>query len=246
MKKIALLFILFWNAVLFSQVNYKYVVVPKKFNFFKEENKYNLNSITKSFFEKEAFLVFYEGDSFPKELAENRCLALYANAIENNSLFVTKINFEIKDCYNKVIFTSNQATSREKDLKTAYTLVFREALASMSGKLNFKSSKVSSDSFTSITDEVKLTPEIVSKKVEEIAEILPNEKILFAIPTPTGYKLVNSKPEMILVLYKTNSLNIFIAKKDTIQGVLLKNSFGWFFEYYQNEKLVSEKLEVKF
>jgi hypothetical protein len=49
-----------------------------------------------------------------------------------------------------------------------------------------------------------------------------------------------------MVLYNTSNSSIFIAKKDTIQGVLIKNNGNWIFEYYINEKLVSEKVAVKF
>jgi hypothetical protein len=33
---------------------------------------------------------------------------------------------------------------------------------------------------------------------------------------------------------------------DDFSGVFLKKINGWFFEYYQKETLVSEKVEVKF
>lgn len=249
MRKIALLLVLLSYTFSFAQENYKYLIIPSKFSFFKEENKYNLNAMTKFFFEKEGFQVVYESESLPKELAENRCLALYANAIENNSLFVTKINFEIKDCYNKVIFTSDQGTSREKDLKTAYTLVFRQALASMSGKLNFKSSKVSNEIVTSIpqkTDEV-----IVSNDMKEAIDtgIIVDNNVsnqLFAQPIANGFQLINGEPKVIYKIYKTTSKEIFIATKDNKNGVFFSKNNEWFFEYYVNDKLVTEKVDVKF
>ena len=40
-----------------------------------------LSSMTKAFFEKEGFEVFYDTDEFPSELASNSCLALYVNAL---------------------------------------------------------------------------------------------------------------------------------------------------------------------
>ena len=104
MKKLFLLLLLGFSFS-FAQGNYKYVVVPLKFSFFNENNKYNLNAMTKSFFEREGFEAFYDTDQFPKELAQNRCSALFVNVIENNNLFVTKINVEIKD--NKVLLVSD-------------------------------------------------------------------------------------------------------------------------------------------
>ncbi len=55
MKKLVLLFVFFLSSFSFAQESYKYAIIPKKFNFFKEENRFNLNSITKSFFENQGF-----------------------------------------------------------------------------------------------------------------------------------------------------------------------------------------------
>ena len=35
--------------------NYKYIIVPKKFDFLKEENQYRVNTFTKFLFEKQGF-----------------------------------------------------------------------------------------------------------------------------------------------------------------------------------------------
>jgi hypothetical protein len=138
MKKIFLLLVLFIYSFSFAQDNYKYVIVPKKFDFFKEENKYNLNAITKSFFENEGFTVIYDTEEFPSELAANRCSGLYLNVLEKSNMLYTKIIFEIKDCKNKTILTSKQGESRDKEYEKAYKESFRAALVSMRGHLDFK------------------------------------------------------------------------------------------------------------
>ena len=241
MKKIALLLLLVSYTFSFAQEKYKYIIVPKKFEFFKEENKYNTSYITKSFFEKEGFQVFYDTDYFPDELAKNRCLALFVNAIENNSLLNTKINFEIKDCFNKVVYVSNQGESREKELKTAYTLAFRQALSSMSGMLNFKSSQIKKETLP-----ISEADKIVAKDIKVVNKTGVNSNQLFAIPTESGYKIVDSAPKTIMIIHKTSHSDVFIAEKDDFTGVFLKKINGWFFEYYQNNKFISEKVEVKF
>jgi len=244
MKKITLLLLLLSSTFSIAQEQYKYMIIPSKFSFFKEENKYNLNSVSKYFFEKEGFQVYFDTETLPEELAKNRCLAVYANAIENNTLFLTKITFEIKDCHNTLIFTSNQGTSREKDLKTANTLAFREALSSMSTKLKLKTAPQKTIYHTTV--EPITTIESNTKENDVASKTTETTNPLFAIPTSNGYKLVDANPSTIMVLYNTSNSSIFIAKKDTIQGVLIKNNGNWIFEYYINEKLVSEKVAVKF
>ncbi|WP_291136348.1 hypothetical protein [Flavobacterium sp. UBA7663] len=248
MRKVVLIIALFLSCISFAQESYKYIIIPSQFSFFNEANKYGLSELTKSFFQSEGYEVYYDNEKLPDDLMKNRCLALFANAFESNTMFMTKVHFELKDCTTNTLLKSQLATSREKEYKIAYTQTFRQALTSLKGKLNFKNTQFSNDVITSTPVEIKSTPEIDSDEVveEEIDEILPNTNQLFAIPTETGYKLVNSKPETIMVLFNTSSLSIYIAKKENIQGVFIKNIYGWFFEYYQNNKLVSEKVEVKF
>ena len=241
MKKVVLIIGLFLSFVSVAQESYKYIIIPSQFSFFNEANKYGLSELTKSFFQSEGYEVYYDNEKLPNDLMKNRCLALFANAFESNTMFMTKIHFELKDCTTNTMLKSQLATSREKQYKLAYTQTFREALSSLKGKINFKNV----DAIEKI--EVVETPkevDVVSKN-----EIISNSvasNTLFAIPMVNGYKLVNDKPETIFILKKTSADNIFIAQKDSKSGVLMKKSSGWFFEYYEGDKLFSEKVEVKF
>ncbi len=241
MRKVVLIIALFLSCISIAQESYKYIIIPSQFSFFNEANKYGLSELTKSFFQSEGYEVYYDNEKLPNDLMKNRCLALFANAFESNTMFMTKIHFELKDCTTNTMLKSQLATSREKEYKTAYTKTFREALSSLKGKINFKNV----DAIEKI--EVVETPkevDVVSKN-----EIISNSvasNTLFAIPMVNGYKLVNDKPETIFILKKTSADNIFIAQKDSKSGVLMKKSSGWFFEYYEGDKLFSEKVEVKF
>ncbi len=233
MKKIALFLLLVTYTFSFAQENYKYVIVPKKFSFFNEENKYNTNLLTKSFFENEGFQVFYDTDSMPTELSKNRCLALFVDVNENNSLFQKKVTIQIKDCYNKMLYISVQGVSKEKEFDKAYSVAFRAALSSLKGKMKFKNSnEVSTETVTK------------SLPVTEIKNTTANA--LFAIPLQNGFKIVDDVPNVVYELLATSMENVYSAKKGSISGTFLKKNAGWFFEYYENDKLVSEKVNVKF
>jgi hypothetical protein len=69
---------------------------------------------------------------------------------------------------------------------------------------------------------------------------------LFALPIENGYKIVDSEPKVVYFIQNTSNENVFMAKKGDIQGTFLKKNTGWFFEYYQEGKLISEKVNVKF
>jgi hypothetical protein len=220
-----------------AQENYKYAIVPKKFSFFSDENEYNTSSMTKAFFEKEGFVVYYDTDEFPSELANNRCMAFYVNVLKKSNMFITKINFELKDCANKIIYTSIQGSSKEKEYQKSYNESFRLALVTMKGQLNFTNTSTGNAIIEKET--VTATPIAVESKN------IPKEG-LTAIAIQNGYKLVDSVPSVIYELLATSIENVYTAKKGTISGTFLKKNTGWYFEFYQNDQLVSEKVDVKF
>lgn len=241
MKRFFVLAVLLVATISLAQEKYEYVIVPKKFDFLKE-NEYNLNALTKSFFETEGFAVYYDGEELPVELANNRCKALYADAVEENTMFKTKIIFQIKDCQNKILLESFEGSSGEKSYKKAYNEAFRFALTSLKGQLNLKN--------TFNKKEVEEKPVIVEDVVAEVIPATPQKSTnlnqLFALPIENGYKLVDSVPNVIYIIQNSSEGNVFIASKGEIYGVFQKKINGWYFDYYQDGKLISEKVSVKF
>jgi hypothetical protein len=49
-----------------------------------------------------------------------------------------------------------------------------------------------------------------------------------------------------MTLFKTSVQDCFIADNGQSKGVVLKKDGKWFFEYYNNDKLISEGLLIKF
>ena len=47
-------------------------------------------------------------------------------------------------------------------------------------------------------------------------------------------------------IYKTSNPSCFIAYKGNNQGVLVNKDNQWFFEYFTNSKMFSEKIEINF
>ena len=69
---------------------------------------------------------------------------------------------------------------------------------------------------------------------------------LYAQATATGYQLVDTTPKKVLTLFKTSQQDYFTANNGKHQGMVFKKEGQWYFEYYQNDKLISEKLDIKF
>ncbi|PZR18205.1 MAG: hypothetical protein DI539_16655 [Flavobacterium psychrophilum] len=240
MKKTFLLFAFLISGVTFAQSinDYKYIVVPEKFEWLKEANRFNLNTLTKMLFEKYGWQVFYPTQKMPDELALDRCKALYANVNDESGLMRTALTIELKDCEGKVVFTSVEGTSKEKTFQKAYYEALREASQSVA-QLNYKYSGKNDTP-------VKTAQAVPAHQQAATPETVNNTNQLFAQPIANGYQLVDNTPKVVLKIYKTSQQDSYTAVSDTKNGVVFKRGNDWVFEYYQNDKLISEKLNIKF
>ena len=126
-----------------------------------------------------------------------------------------------------------------KIYKKAYYEALREASASLAS-LNYK--YVGPATVATTTQEIKpLTSSPAATPVP-----VNVEGQLFAQPIANGYQLVDTTPKVVAKMYKTSQQDYYTAQGDNKNGVIFKKGNDWFFEYYQNDKLVSEKLSIKF
>ena len=93
-----------------------------------------------------------------------------------------------------------------------------------------------------VTSQTLAATAIVPAPVADMTD--PN--LLYAQPTENGYQLIDKTPKVVMKLLKTSRPDSFIAIKDGVQGTLNAKDNQWFFEYYKNDQLVSEKVVVKF
>jgi hypothetical protein len=253
MKKLVFLLTIAFSTFGFSQSldDYKLALVPSRFSIFKNDDFNRLNILTKMYMQKYGFDTYMDSETQPLDFANSNCNKVYVDLVENNTLFVTKVKVVIKDCNGKVVATSEEGKSREKDFLVAYNEALRSAFNSFSALINHKyvpnSSEIVQPKLV-IAEEKKeekgqQTIQELSNTTEPVKEL--NLATLFAQPISNGYQLIDSEPKVIYKIYKTSDKNVYSAVKGTIQGVLIAKNGGWFFEYYQNDKLVSEKVDVK-
>ncbi len=256
MKTRFLLLLLLVACYGFSQsVNdYKAVIIPLKYEFQKLDNQYRLQTLTKFNLDKAGFKSFYNNESIPLEF-KDRCSLLYVDVINESSLFVTKLHVVFKDCYGVAIFNSEIGRSKEKEYGMSYAEALNEAFKSVYALQYNYSEKVIANKIEIITvnapvvkpSEV-LVPVVVAKKEIVDSKIIENisPNLLYAQPTAYGYQLIDSEPKVVMKVYKTSNPASFMATKGSVQGVLVSKDNQWFFEYYQNDQLISEKVAVKF
>ncbi|MFL9845822.1 hypothetical protein [Flavobacterium rhizosphaerae] len=249
MKKLFLLAALLIGLASFAQTqdinNYKYVIVPEKFDFLKDPNEYNLNTLTKMLFEKYGFVVFFTNDNLPPDLMANKCRALYGDLEDHSDWFGSGLSILLKDCGGKVIFESEVGKSKIKDYQKGYYEALRKASVSLDG-LNYKyAGDTALNTAQPIATQTANPPKAVAATAATPTPVV-NKDILFAQPIENGYQLVDTTPKVVLKMYRTSQQDSYTAVGDGKNGVVFKKGNDWFFEYYQNDKLISEKLEIKF
>lgn len=243
MKKVLLSLILLLSFASYSQnINdYQYVIVPKKFTFLKEADKYGLNTTVKLLLQKYGFKAYFDDESFAEENNGNRCDFLSADLVNESGFMITKLKVSLKDCKGNVVYQTQMGSSRDKKYTVAYNQALRAAAQSFE-TLNY--------SYTgkSVTNQVSPS-EVVEEITTVTPDVVPSSNsgvFFFAQPIPNGYQVVNSEPKVVMRLFITSQKNVFLAVRENRQGVVILKNNQWFFEYYENGNLVSESINLKF
>lgn len=198
MNKIVSIFFIFYCSILLGQNNinsYKYILVPKQFEFQKSEDQYQLNSLSKFLLKKAGYTVFFSDEQYPNDLATNSCLGLKMSINNNSSMFKTKMNIELLDCYNKVVFSTNEGTSRKKEYKAAYHEAIRRAFKDLE-ELEYKYSDAPvNEAVTKVKKQKSIEPIVEIDKVEKRV-VAKDKKILTKkkISQPDKIKKLVIKP----------------------------------------------------
>ncbi len=239
--------------------DYKYVIVPKQFESFNKIDKYQVNSLVKFLLKKNNFTVFFNDEQLPEDLARNKCLALTASLKDNSGMFTTKTQLSLKDCFNNILFTSKEGTSKIKEYKKAYHEAIRRSFQSVK-TLNYKYQPTTTTETNqttvhsaAINTEEKIKKEVISgKEVSKdfyakrtIVRKKENFETLYAQANNGGFQLVDKEPKVVFKILKTQYPHLFIIKDKN--GMLVKKENGfWEAQYYDKDKLLIKNYEVKF
>jgi hypothetical protein len=224
--------------------SYKYVLVPDKYDFSREINQYGLNTTTKLLLEQKGFIVFVGNEELPPALAANKCNALKAEVVEKRGMFVTNLTLLLKDCQGNVLFKGKEGKSREKEFLAAYSEALRNAFVSLNDvPYKYDSTIVAQPQQVTATPSAPSSAPVPVPASSAVVEITGT---LYAQVTPNGYQLIDTSPKKILTLLKTSMQDYYIAEAGPSSGVVFKKEGEWIFEYYKDNKLVSQKLEIKF
>lgn len=240
-----------------AQLNdYKYIVVPKKFNAFKNENQHQTSTLIKYLFVNKGYNAVYE-DDYPDDLKENPCLGLKVDLIDDSSLFRTKTSLALKNCQSKEIFRTNEGSSKIKDFKEAYNDAIRKAFRSFN-LVNYqyqpKDIEVKTDETVtlnfkndvkSLDEDKKKEPEMVEQKAtqeeQSYKSMEPVESevkkadpmatkskmdLLYAQPIENGYQLVDATPKVKYRILNTSADGVYLVEGDGLANGLMFKKEG--------------------
>ncbi|MFI8379298.1 hypothetical protein [Leeuwenhoekiella sp. NPDC079379] len=110
--------------------DYKYIVIPQKFEFQNEAGEYDLNALTRFLFIKYGFNAFLENEELPSDLNASGCNALYARA-DVSGFLSTNAAITLVNCRGKEVFALPEGKSKIKSFKEGHQDAFRKAFASL-------------------------------------------------------------------------------------------------------------------
>lgn len=244
--------------------NYKYILIPKSFEFSNSEDQYQLNSLLKFLFNKHGYVAFF-GDELPEDLKNNRCLALKAEVSdEKGSMFKTKLEIILKDCYDATVITSQIGETREKEFKKAYHEALRDAFETFQNfEYKFVAKGVKAKAIVetpkeekeqvkeSIKVKEKETTDLPETKIKETEIEIKTEvsksttsEIFYAQAISNGFQLVNSEPRIVMVLLISTAKDVYIVKDKN--AIVFKKEGKWFYSENDGNSTSEEILIIKF
>lgn len=230
MKKLVFLVAFLFVSIMFSQTK-EALLIKHKYDFQKVNDSYNINNMFKGIL-LSSFDVYFEEDELPIELAQNRCKALTGVLVDNSNMFYTKLKFQIKDCQNKILFESTEMKSKDKSSQNGYIETIK-LLAPEVKRFMVLRSQMKKEG----VEPIKVEP--VNSVANSI--VTPSNSKYKFLEIQNGFAILDATPKVVLQIYKTSVQDVYIADKFGKKGVFYKKEDKWYFEYYENDKLVTEE-----
>ena len=260
LNKIALTAFLFISIITITYGqdlnDYKYILVPEKFEEMKVADQYRLNGLTNFLFNENGFTSFLGKSNLPEDALNDNCLVLKAELINTSRLFSTKVSIQLKNCMGDVIYTSPERKSREKKYIVAYNEALRASLKDLSS-LNYKYipkiEKVNTESSQGNDPKVEIST--VPKKEIQIkpmgtegvdADIISGKSYnATRVPnTISDFQVFNSEGKLVYTILYTGREEVYMVKD--MQAIIYKKEAVWELADRSKGDLNLKMLEISF
>ncbi|MBT8304513.1 MAG: hypothetical protein KJP09_08600 [Bacteroidia bacterium] len=255
---------------------FKYIIVPTKYDFLDEDDRFQLNSLTKFLFNKNGFTALMSDEPFPQDLKKDNCLALRADVDKLRGMLITKLQVELRDCSNTLIYTSEIGKSKVKQYKTAYNLALRDAFESFKlVKYEYKGKNETSIEEMAEQEQAEIeTPEIVEEempnKVESPSTAIPVVESVESQPMQVqedNEKIIETKDaiddNMLSAKAIFNGFKLYDAKSNEVMtifdsgvkevyivkgkdAIIYKKAGSWIYSETNETNLLTQLIKIDF
>ena len=219
---IALLLLIHFSSFSQNVNDYQYVIIPEKYDFAKNIDEYQLNSLTQFLFNKYGFDSYRARDEKPLGLKNGSCNALYADVESDSNFIVARLKVILKDCNGKVIFITEQGKSKEKDFKRAYHDALRKAFISLE-ELKYVYNGTTHDNATTQVEETPEIKEVTEVEIEEVTP--PKEAITAQVEKVEEVEEVEEKVAEEIVEKMTNLDGTYQSADGTYKMIVSQENF---------------------
>ncbi len=195
--------------------DYSYVIVPEQYDFLNKKDQYQLNSMTKFFFEKNGFNAYMAVDA-PEA---NKCEGLYANVEKLKTVFGTKLQVVLKDCNDAEIYRSQEGKSKYKEYDKTYQDALRKAFNS------FELLNVNQKDVTLLASQPTATlntKEATKQLVEEELAMPKVSKVQGNLLPDAKFSNYSNSGNSYLLRKTTEGYSLYQEVVDQADGLLLK------------------------
>ena len=241
-----LITIISFNTVAQSLDNYKYVLVPNRYPWVSEADKYQINSLTTFLFNKYGFNAFQLGGTLPSDLNKNVCNTLTANVVEVSAYLKTKLKVVLNNCDGETLFVSQVGISSKKEYKWAYQEALREAFISVKA-LKYKYRESNGPNANLENTETQEIPVVNKENIElpnttklEIASLETNEYL-----SQDGSYLLKVENQRLVFYEDDKTIGSLILDKKYNNKYLIKTSEFSGNGYFQTDEVFIVEREIK-
>jgi len=228
--------LLSFNGASQSVNDYKYVIVPDHYDWAKEIDKYQLNSLTTFLFKKYGFDAYQSIDSLPDDININGCNSLTADVEEKSNFLRTKLKVVLKNCKGEIVFTSQDGMSKLKQYKPAYHAALRSAFQSIK-ELKYVYSSVQVSTVKEDKKQPLTSAEVTDKKPEPVEE--EPKVITETVQEKPVTPIVDKKPKPVLAA-SSNEEAIEVDHYKSTDGTYSLDIGVGSMIFYEGSKVIGE------
>ena len=207
-------FSFFSNSIAQSS-DYQYVIVPIKFDFLNEENKYQMNILSRVLLQDSGFKVFMDVEDRPENVQKNPCLALNFDLNELDFFLKKELQFVLKDCSGAIVYKSTVGESKLKNPKLAYNESLKKTFLGF-----FKNEiKASPDEYTlSGASPSKKSISKPKHSIDVIASYANSNSVYDLIKSGNGFHLLLASTETKFAVLEPADKGTYIFSSEDVYG----------------------------